>query len=58
MKKTLLSTVLMSVVCCPLTMQAQQKLPYQNPQLSAHERAVDLCGRLTLEGYQEVLLVE
>ncbi len=26
-----------------------QKLPYQNPELSAHERAVDLCSRLTLE---------
>ena len=27
---------------------AGQQLPYQNPQLSAHERAVDLVGRLTL----------
>ena len=26
-----------------------QTLPYQNPSLSAHERAVDLCSRLTLE---------
>lgn len=26
-----------------------QKLPYQDPSLSAHERAVDLCGRLTLD---------
>ena len=58
MKKTLLSTILMSVVCCPLTMQAQQKLPYQNPQLSAHERAVDLCGRLTLEEKAQLMLDE
>ena len=26
-----------------------QTLPYQNPDLSANERATDLCGRLTLE---------
>ena len=26
-----------------------QELPYQNSNLSAHERAVDLLGRLTLE---------
>lgn len=26
-----------------------QTLPYQNPNLSANERAIDLCGRLTLE---------
>lgn len=26
-----------------------QTLPYQNPDLSAKERATDLCGRLTLE---------
>lgn len=28
---------------------AANKYPYQNPNLSAHERAVDLCSRLTLE---------
>ena len=26
-----------------------QMLPYQNPNLSAHERAVDLTSRLTLQ---------
>ncbi len=26
-----------------------QQYPYQNPELTPHERAVDLCGRLTLE---------
>ena len=33
---------------CALTASAQM-LPYQNPQLSAEERAEDLLGRLTLE---------
>ena len=27
-----------------------QMLPYQNPSLSAEERAEDLLGRLTLDG--------
>ncbi|MCF0166666.1 MAG: glycoside hydrolase family 3 C-terminal domain-containing protein [Bacteroidales bacterium] len=31
-----------------VTAGAQQLLPYQNPALSDHERAVDLLGRLTL----------
>lgn len=34
------------------------QLPYQNPQLSAHERAVDLCGRLTLEEKSMLMLDE
>ena len=33
-----------------------QQLPYQNPALSAHERAVDLCGRLTLEEKASLML--
>lgn len=36
-------------------MNAQQ-LPYQNPNLSAHERAVDLCSRLTLEEKAKLML--
>lgn len=44
-KKTLILTLLTSI---SLGMSAQQ-LPYQNPQLSAHDRAVDLCSRLTLQ---------
>ena len=32
------------------------QLPYQNPALSAHERAVDLCGRLTLEEKASLML--
>ena len=31
------------------TSSAQELLPYQNPALTAHERAKDLCSRLTLE---------
>ena len=33
-----------------------QQLPYQNLALSAHERAVDLCGRLTLEEKASLML--
>lgn len=32
------------------------QLPYQNPDLSAHERAVDLCSRLTLEEKASLML--
>ena len=35
-----------------------QPLPYKNPQLTAHERAVDLCGRLTLEEKAKLMLDE
>ena len=54
MRKTLLSTFL---VCCA-TIATAQTLPYQNPSLSAHERAVDLCGRLTLEEKAQLMLDE
>ncbi|MBO7068970.1 MAG: glycoside hydrolase family 3 C-terminal domain-containing protein [Bacteroidaceae bacterium] len=37
--------------------QAQQN-PYQNPNLSAYERAVDLCTRLTLEEKAQLMLDE
>ena len=35
-----------------------QSLPYQNPNLSAKERAVDLCSRLTLEEKAQLMLDE
>ena len=45
------------VFCAGLTVSAQT-LPYQNPNLSAKERAVDLCGRLTLEEKAMLMLDE
>ena len=36
----------------------QGRHPYQNPDLSAHERAVDLCSRLTLEEKAMLMLDE
>ena len=33
-----------------------QTLPYQDPSLTAHQRAVDLCGRLTLEEKAQLML--
>ena len=35
-----------------------QTYPYQNPNLSARERAVDLCSRLTLEEKAQLMLDE
>ena len=40
-----------------LTLEAQT-YPYQNPDLSARERAVDLCSRLTLEEKAKLMLDE
>ena len=42
------------LLAMPLAMLAQ--LPYQDTTLSAHERAVDLCGRLTLEEKASLML--
>ena len=46
MKKFILPLTLAAAVCSGT---AQELLPYQNPDLSADERAADLLGRLTLE---------
>ena len=54
MKNQLLITI---AFCAGLTASAQ-KLPYQNPNLSAKERAIDLCGRLTLEEKAMLMLDE
>jgi beta-glucosidase len=54
MKRLLLST---TIVCCALW-AAAQSLPYQNPNLSARERAKDLCSRLTLEEKAQLMLDE
>ena len=37
---------------------AAQQLPYQNPNLSARERAEDLCKRLTLEEKAQLMMDE
>ena len=43
--------------CTTFGVQAQTQ-PYQNPNLSAHERAVDLCSKLTLEEKAQLMLDE
>ena len=55
MKHYLLS--LSFVFCAGLNVSAQT-LPYQNPNLSAKERAKDLCSRLTLEEKAMLMLDE
>ena len=52
---TLLSTIFL--FCAGLTVSAQT-FPYQNPQLSAQERAKDLCSRLTIEEKAMLMLDE
>ncbi len=47
-------TMAWSAVVCV----SAQSLPYQNPELSARERAVDLCSRLTLEEKAQLMLDE
>ena len=44
----MIKNLLLSALVMTSGSLAGQQLPYQNPQLSAHERAVDLVGRLTL----------
>lgn len=51
----------LSVIALTLSVSASvvaQQLPYQNPQLSARERAKDLCSRLTLEEKSKLMLDE
>ena len=38
------------------TVQAQELLPYQDPELSPRERAIDLCKRLTIEEKSVIML--
>ena len=54
MKSKLILTAIM-VTAGYFQVKAQQ-FPYQNPALSAHERAVDLCSRLTLEEKAQLML--
>ena len=55
MKRVLLT--LSATLCCFAAAVAQQ-LPYQNPNLTALERAKDLCSRLTLEEKAMLMLDE
>ena len=55
MKRHLLSFFVVSCTC--LTVSAEG-LPYQNTNLSARERAIDLCARLTLEEKAQLMLDE
>ena len=48
---------IISLFCAGLSLSAQN-FPYQNPNLSAKERAVDLCSRLTLEEKAMLMLDE
>ena len=48
-----------TITLCWLALSATaQTLPYQNPDLSAKERAKDLCSRLTLEEKAQLMLDE
>ena len=48
---------IISFFCAGLSLSAQN-FPYQNPELSAKERAQDLCSRLTLEEKAMLMLDE
>ena len=50
----------LSFIICHLSFSpaGAQSLPYQNPNLSARERAEDLCSRLTLEEKAQLMLDE
>ena len=54
MKNSFLAIVVL-MMCQTMTAQT---LPYQNPSLSAKERAKDLCSRLTLEEKAQLMLDE
>ncbi len=54
MKKTIVAFA----ACWVATLMSAQTLPYKNPELSARERAVDLCSRLTLEEKAQLMLDE
>ena len=48
----------LTIAFCAGLSASAQKYPYQNPNLSAKDRAVDLCGRLTLEEKAMLMLDE
>ena len=58
LRKTNKALFALLFVCCACLTASAQKYPYQNPDLSAKERAVDLCSRLTLEEKAMLMLDE
>jgi len=50
--------LILIMMLCAGTYASAQTYPYQNPNLSAKERAVDLCSRLTLEEKAQLMLDE
>ena len=61
MKKRSLFLTMSLCLCAvigALSSSCTQTYPYQDPKLSAHERAVDLCSRLTLEEKAQLMLDE
>ena len=56
MNKNVIYAVLLFITPMFAGNASAQQLPYQNPALSAHERAVDLCGHLTLEEKASLML--
>ena len=48
--------LIFSLLLLPAFASAQELLPYQNPDLSPTERAIDLCGRLTIEEKSVIML--
>ena len=52
--------LLLMLACAVMASQnvKAQTLPYQNPNLTAKERAIDLCSRLTLEEKAKLMLDE
>ena len=57
-QKTYKALFALLFVCCACLTASAQKYPYQNPDLSAQERAKDLCSRLTLEEKAMLMLDE
>ena len=56
-RSTLAALVLLLGISMPMMSQTSQP-KYKNPNLSAHERAVDLCSQLTLEEKAKLMLDE
>ena len=55
MKTTICTFIFAANICLAAT---PQTYPYQNPNLSARERAADLCSRLTLDEKAQLMLDE